>query len=578
MAGFIPQNILVAGGDNHVFVAFAGKYGAPDFNGPRIENVDLSDFRRNRPWIVTAELNDVNGVIYSDINFRVEGQENFDYLEPDSSATDESGNGLYFYHIPSDVINDQRLAAGDSVFFFILAQDALGNGSESEMNTIIVDEGWIPADPGEPELQHFTDFLETDASHFVVITSISLSDEPAQTGWEAGVFTQNGLLAGAGIWVEGDELDIAAWGDDVATDVIDGFQDGEDMAFRFWDNDADEEYYAATDIAEGSIRWQTDARTVLSLFAFREEQYPPEWTEVPEAINADEGAMIQFSVMADDRNNDAITILIDRGGLPGAANFTDNGDGTGEFVWQTDFDDAGEYRIILFVSDGDMTADAPIQITVNNVNRAPVFARLGSPPDNWNWEWNFRPELHFDWSKSSDSDSDRVTYRLNFEAHDDVGDTSVFFDVGNDTAIILDLREVYRHLGFNEGGYPREYLWSVWSSDGTDSVRSEETRSIGISLNAKGDPLHPLSLILSAFPNPFNSTTTITFSVQQASPPVRLSIYNLQGCLVKELVNGTLEAGEHKVVWDASGLATGIYLLRLETNRSIQTSKALLIR
>ncbi len=88
--------------------------------------------------------------------------------------------------------------------------------------------------------------------------------------------------------------------------------------------------------------------------------------------------------------------------------------------------------------------------------------------------------------------------------------------------------------------------------------------------------------IYSAFPNPFNSSTTITFTVQQASQPVRLTIYDLQGRLVADLLDrqGRLSygAGEHKVVWDAAGLPSAIYFLRLESGNSSLSQKVILMR
>ena len=91
----------------------------------------------------------------------------------------------------------------------------------------------------------------------------------------------------------------------------------------------------------------------------------------------------------------------------------------------------------------------------------------------------------------------------------------------------------------------------------------------------------PSSFALSAFPNPFNSSTTITFTVQQASQPVRLTIYDLQGRLVADLLAGRMpapRAGDHKVVWDAGDLGSGVYLVRLGAGTHTVIRKMLLIR
>jgi len=94
------------------------------------------------------------------------------------------------------------------------------------------------------------------------------------------------------------------------------------------------------------------------------------------------------------------------------------------------------------------------------------------------------------------------------------------------------------------------------------------------------DVLIPGESALSAFPNPFNSTTTISFSVRQASLPVRLAIYDLSGRLVTDLVTGKNDyhPGQNKVVWNADSLPGGIYLIRLESGNESRAIKTLLLK
>ncbi|MFB3130904.1 MAG: T9SS type A sorting domain-containing protein, partial [Rhodothermales bacterium] len=66
------------------------------------------------------------------------------------------------------------------------------------------------------------------------------------------------------------------------------------------------------------------------------------------------------------------------------------------------------------------------------------------------------------------------------------------------------------------------------------------------------------------YPNPFNPQTTIRFSVPE-SAQVKLAVYDVLGREVRVLVDGTREAGRHEVVFDASGLPSGTYLVRLVT-------------
>lgn len=68
--------------------------------------------------------------------------------------------------------------------------------------------------------------------------------------------------------------------------------------------------------------------------------------------------------------------------------------------------------------------------------------------------------------------------------------------------------------------------------------------------------------LLQNHPNPFNSTTTITYSLPIPSS-VTVKIYNSRGQLIDILLDRVMPAGAHSVVWDGSGMATGVYLVRV---------------
>lgn len=79
------------------------------------------------------------------------------------------------------------------------------------------------------------------------------------------------------------------------------------------------------------------------------------------------------------------------------------------------------------------------------------------------------------------------------------------------------------------------------------------------------------------YPNPFNPVTTISYSIPEASH-VSLTVYDVAGNEVAELVNGTRTAGAHLVRYDASELASGIYFYRLQTGSYIANKKMLLLK
>ncbi len=79
------------------------------------------------------------------------------------------------------------------------------------------------------------------------------------------------------------------------------------------------------------------------------------------------------------------------------------------------------------------------------------------------------------------------------------------------------------------------------------------------------------------YPNPFNPVTTIKFSIP-LSGNVKLTVYNILGEKIAELINGYKDAGVHTINFNATQFNSGLYLYKLESNGFIQTRKMLLIK
>ncbi len=87
------------------------------------------------------------------------------------------------------------------------------------------------------------------------------------------------------------------------------------------------------------------------------------------------------------------------------------------------------------------------------------------------------------------------------------------------------------------------------------------------------------------FPNPFNPSTTIQFSIPESVGlvKVRLDVFNLRGQLVKTLVDRSMEAGDYRVQWegaDNSGkhVSSGVYFYRLRTPDFKATRKMVILK
>jgi hypothetical protein len=79
------------------------------------------------------------------------------------------------------------------------------------------------------------------------------------------------------------------------------------------------------------------------------------------------------------------------------------------------------------------------------------------------------------------------------------------------------------------------------------------------------------------YPNPFNPNTTIEFDLPKSSK-VTLKIFNILGEEVITLISDKLSAGSYSYEWDASNLASGVYLYRLQAGDYVETRKMVLMR
>ena len=79
------------------------------------------------------------------------------------------------------------------------------------------------------------------------------------------------------------------------------------------------------------------------------------------------------------------------------------------------------------------------------------------------------------------------------------------------------------------------------------------------------------------YPNPFNPVTTIEYTLPEAAR-VKVEVYNLLGQVVEVLADGHLEAGYHKVQWDGSDMASGIYFYRIIAGNFTDTKRMVLLK
>jgi hypothetical protein len=103
----------------------------------------------------------------------------------------------------------------------------------------------------------------------------------------------------------------------------------------------------------------------------------------------------------------------------------------------------------------------------------------------------------------------------------------------------------------------------------------DATEALSVSLPYASKPT--IFLLFPANPNPFNSTTTITYGLRLPAP-TRLTLFDLSGREVMMLLDGYRQTGFHSVNLSADNLSSGLYLLRLEASGQIQNQKIMLIK
>ena len=121
------------------------------------------------------------------------------------------------------------------------------------------------------------------------------------------------------------------------------------------------------------------------------------------------------------------------------------------------------------------------------------------------------------------------------------------------------------------------YEYRLRSQDLDGTIHYSNVVSIRVVLTGV-NPVGPNMFELAQnYPNPFNPSTTISYSIPARSF-VSLSVYNSLGQRVAELVNCSQESGRYDVRFDASSLASGVYLYRLLAGSSVMSKKLTLVR
>jgi hypothetical protein len=130
-----------------------------------------------------------------------------------------------------------------------------------------------------------------------------------------------------------------------------------------------------------------------------------------------------------------------------------------------------------------------------------------------------------------------------------------------------------------------QQLYDAWVTHGrsTPVLMAEATADVNVLTAAPPSVSTQLVLALSApAPNPFQTRTNFAFTLP-AAQAVRVAVYDVRGRLVRQLTDQTLPAQRYELAWDGrddagSPLASGTYIIRLQTADRVLTHRTLLVR
>ncbi len=219
------------------------------------------------------------------------------------------------------------------------------------------------------------------------------------------------------------------------------------------------------------------------------------------------------------------------------------------------FDIIDIHRLVLFLlnlphPEGSVSSLAPFELALSS-SQAPVAqitfsSVIGVAPFG----------IDFNASASTDPNGDALTYA---------------WDFGDGTT---DSGETVSHTYTAAG----EYTVVLTASDGVLTGTDSLAVSIASGVDTESFELPESFVLKAAYPNPFNPTTTVTYGLPVAAE-VRITATDLLGRQVATLVAGDMKtAGYHTVQFNAEGLASGTYLIKMEAGDFVATQQVMLLK
>ena len=284
-------------------------------------------------------------------------------------------------------------------------------------------------------------------------------------------------------------------------------------------------------------------------------------TAVDDNATTNEDTPVTIDVLANDSDADGDDLVVSDVTQGSHGSVVINIDSTVTYTPDPDYNGSDTFTYVA--SDGNGGTDtATVFIDVLPINDPPEIVGL---PDVIDMETNQCTSLYMK-DYESDIDSPDSTLIWTFEVSDPA--ISYTYDDQTDSLTICssDIQGTF-------------YLYATLTDDSSASDRDTITINVsGASAIAdmmKGIP--KTYKVAQNFPNPFNPVTTIVYGLPRASE-VKIEVYNIAGQIVMSLEDGYKPAGYHKVTFDATQLASGLYFYRVQAGKFNKIMKMILMK
>lgn len=153
------------------------------------------------------------------------------------------------------------------------------------------------------------------------------------------------------------------------------------------------------------------------------------------------------------------------------------------------------------------------------------------------------------------------------------------------TAICTTANNIYSYYDYDYSiighGNRAHYKVSALFFDGATYRESDQSNDVSVLVVAankkKGEDNHSENYYSTNYPNPFNPTTKIYFSLSESSN-LQIVVFNSYGQEIQQLFKGIKEKGNHELLFDGKNLPSGVYYYTIKTDKLSETKKMILLK